>query len=76
MNKPTDNNKYVMDTFESVCGPLRELALFSGAGGGILGGKLLGWETVCAVEIERYPQCVLAPIGLKSSATAANQKQP
>jgi DNA (cytosine-5)-methyltransferase 1 len=31
--------------------PLRELALFAGAGGGILGGILLGWECVCAVEI-------------------------
>jgi len=30
--------------------PLNELALFAGAGGGILGGKLLGWTTVCAVE--------------------------
>lgn len=29
---------------------MRELALFAGAGGGILGGKLLGWRTVCAVE--------------------------
>ena len=29
---------------------LRELALFAGAGGGILGGQLLGWRTVCAVE--------------------------
>jgi DNA (cytosine-5)-methyltransferase 1 len=38
---------------------LNELAIFSGAGGGILGGKLLGWRTVCAVEIERYPACVL-----------------
>jgi DNA (cytosine-5)-methyltransferase 1 len=28
---------------------LNELALFAGAGGGILGGKLLGWNTVCAV---------------------------
>lgn len=27
-----------------------ELALFAGAGGGILGGLLLGWRTVCAVE--------------------------
>lgn len=33
---------------------LNELALFAGAGGGILGGKLLGWRTVCAVEIEPY----------------------
>ena len=39
---------------------LRELALFAGAGGGILGGELLGWRTVCAVEIEPYPACVLA----------------
>jgi len=30
---------------------MNELALFAGAGGGILGGKLLGWRTVCAVEI-------------------------
>lgn len=36
-----------------------ELALFAGAGGGILGGKLLGWRTVCAVEIEPYPASVL-----------------
>ena len=39
---------------------LRELALFAGAGGGILGGKLLGWRTVCAVEWEPYPASVLA----------------
>jgi len=38
---------------------LNELALFSGAGGGILGGKLLGWRTVCAVEWEPYPASVL-----------------
>jgi DNA (cytosine-5)-methyltransferase 1 len=38
---------------ESAAGPVRELALFAGAGGGILGGELLGWKTVCAVEIER-----------------------
>ena len=41
-------------------GGLRELALFAGAGGGILGGKLLGWRTVCAVEWEPYPASVLA----------------
>ena len=40
-------------------GELNELALFSGAGGGILGGKLLGWRTVCAVEWEPYPASVL-----------------
>jgi DNA (cytosine-5)-methyltransferase 1 len=38
---------------------MRELALFAGAGGGILGGKLLGWETVCAVEWEPYAAGVL-----------------
>ena len=38
---------------------MNELALFSGAGGGILGGKLLGWQTVCAVEWEPYPASVL-----------------
>jgi DNA (cytosine-5)-methyltransferase 1 len=38
---------------------LRELALFAGAGGGILGGKLLGWQTVCAVEWGEYPAGVL-----------------
>jgi DNA (cytosine-5)-methyltransferase 1 len=39
---------------------MRELALFAGAGGGILGGHLLGWRTVCAVEWEPYAACVLA----------------
>ncbi len=39
---------------------MHELALFAGAGGGILGGKLLGWRTVCAVEWEPYPASVLA----------------
>ena len=38
---------------------LNELALFAGAGGGILGGKLLGWRTVCAVEIDPYCAGVL-----------------
>jgi DNA (cytosine-5)-methyltransferase 1 len=38
---------------------MNELALFAGAGGGILGGHLLGWRTVCAVEWERYPRDVL-----------------
>lgn len=40
-------------------GGLRELALFAGAGGGILGGKLLGWRTVCAVEWQPYAIGVL-----------------
>jgi DNA (cytosine-5)-methyltransferase 1 len=39
---------------------LNELALFAGAGGGILGGKLLGWRTVCAVERDAYAAQVLA----------------
>ena len=38
---------------------MNELALFAGAGGGILGGKLLGWRTVCAVEWEPYPASIL-----------------
>lgn len=38
---------------------LRELALFAGAGGGILGGKILGWRTVCAVECDAYASQVL-----------------
>jgi DNA (cytosine-5)-methyltransferase 1 len=39
---------------------MNELALFAGAGGGILGGHLLGWRTVCAVEWEPYAASVLA----------------
>lgn len=39
---------------------MNELALFAGAGGGILGGKLLGWRTVCAVERGAYAAQVLA----------------
>ena len=35
---------------------MNELALFAGAGGGILGGHLLGWKTVAACEIEDYPR--------------------
>jgi DNA (cytosine-5)-methyltransferase 1 len=46
----------IMDHFG---GNVNELALFAGAGGGILGGKLLGWRTVCAVEWEPYPASVL-----------------
>lgn len=38
---------------------MNELALFAGAGGGILGGVLLGWNTVAAVELEEYPRNVL-----------------
>jgi DNA (cytosine-5)-methyltransferase 1 len=39
---------------------LRELHLFAGAGGGILGGMLLGHTPVCAVEIDAYCRKVLA----------------
>ena len=38
---------------------MNELHLFAGAGGGILGGMLLGHTTVCAVELEEYPRRVL-----------------
>lgn len=38
---------------------MRELHLFAGCGGGILGGILLGHTTVCAVEIEPYCRKVL-----------------
>ncbi|WP_369751177.1 DNA cytosine methyltransferase [Pseudogulbenkiania sp. NH8B] len=40
--------------------PLNELALFTGAGGGLLGGHLLGWRTICAVERDAYAAQVLA----------------
>ncbi|HEP1896475.1 TPA: DNA cytosine methyltransferase [Kluyvera cryocrescens] len=36
------------------------MALFAGAGGGILGGHLLCWRTVCAVERDAYAAQVLA----------------
>ena len=39
---------------------MNELALFAGAGGGILGGKLLGWRTVCAVERDAFAAQILA----------------
>lgn len=38
---------------------MRELALFAGVGGGILGGRLLGWRTVCGVEIDPFCREVL-----------------
>lgn len=38
---------------------MNELALFAGAGGGILSGHLLGWRTVCAVEFDPYAASVL-----------------
>ena len=38
---------------------MNELALFAGAGGGLLGSHLLGWSTKCAVELAPYPRRVL-----------------
>lgn len=38
---------------------MNELALFAGAGGGLLGSHLMGWRTVCAVEWDNYAQQVL-----------------
>jgi DNA (cytosine-5)-methyltransferase 1 len=38
---------------------VRELSLFSGAGGGVLGTKLLGWETLGYVEWNEHCQQVL-----------------
>lgn len=40
--------------------PVYSLHLFAGAGGGLLADLLAGVRPVCAVEIERYPQRVLA----------------
>lgn len=39
---------------------MRELSLFTGAGGGVLGSKLLGWTTCGYVEINDYCQKVIA----------------
>lgn len=39
---------------------MNELALFAGIGGGILGGKLHGWRTVCAVERDEHAASILA----------------
>lgn len=39
---------------------MRELSLFTGAGGGLLGSMLLGWEPVQFVERDAYCQRVLA----------------
>lgn len=38
---------------------MRELALFAGAGGGLLASRELGWHTVCAVEQHAYAASVL-----------------
>jgi len=34
--------------------PFYELSLFSGGGGGVLAGHLLGWTTIGYVEIDKY----------------------
>lgn len=39
---------------------MNELSLFSGAGGGLLASKLLGWRTIGYVEIEDYCQRIIA----------------
>lgn len=39
---------------------MRELSLFTGAGGGLLGTKLLGWEHIGYVEWNEYCQQVIA----------------
>jgi len=59
MNEENLEVQHGMAIQQGVNEPLRELALFAGAGGGILGGKLLGWRTVCAVEIDAYAASVL-----------------
>lgn len=38
---------------------MRELSLFTGAGGGLLGTKLLGWESIGYVEINDYCQRII-----------------
>ena len=38
---------------------VRELSLFSGAGGGLLGTHLMGWEPVGYVEYDDYCQRVI-----------------
>ena len=42
---------------------MRELSLFTGAGGGLLGSLILGWRTVAAVENDAYCQRVLCARG-------------
>ena len=38
---------------------LNELAIFAGAGGGLLASKILGWRTVCAIELDPYCRSIL-----------------
>lgn len=39
---------------------MRELSLFTGAGGGLLGSHLLGWTPVGYVEYDDYCQRIIA----------------
>lgn len=39
---------------------MRELSLFTGAGGGLLAGRLLGWTPIAAVEINPFCRQILA----------------
>lgn len=48
-----------MDHISRTDGGLRELALFAGAGGGVLAGALLGHRTICAVERDEYAAGIL-----------------
>jgi DNA (cytosine-5)-methyltransferase 1 len=48
-----------MALFKSVTEPIRELALFAGSGGGILGARALDHRIVCAVEFDPYAAACL-----------------
>ncbi|MCP4599222.1 MAG: DNA cytosine methyltransferase [Proteobacteria bacterium] len=39
---------------------MKELSLFTGSGGGLLGSMLLGWETLGYVEFNEYSQQIIA----------------
>lgn len=39
---------------------MNELAIFAGVGGGLLATELLGFTTICAIELDWYRRCVLA----------------
>lgn len=51
---------YLLDCADS-CGDtfLKELSLFTGIGGGLIASRLLGWNTVCAVEIDDFCRKIL-----------------
>lgn len=60
MKHPLDNKTIDWIENHKNLGGLYELALFAGAGGGILGSHLMGCTTVCAVERDAYAAQVLA----------------